>query len=107
MRSFFSSSAGSAAAFLALMFAVLPVPAAAHDYECCRRDVTSYVLSCSFDTMNQCKAMSSGRGGDCLRDPFVKEIGNAFSYASSLSRTKGAPVAKRRACDLPDSIAQL
>jgi hypothetical protein len=31
--------------------------------------------------MAQCQAMSSGRGGDCLRDPFLSEIGNSYAYA--------------------------
>src|SRR5260370_22405946 len=44
-------------------------PAAAKDYEYCRRDIVSSVLSCGFDTLAQCQDMSSGRGGDCVRNP--------------------------------------
>jgi Protein of unknown function (DUF3551) len=53
-------------------------PAAAGEY--CRKDVTSAVVGCSFDTLAQCQAMSSGRGGDCFRDPFLPER-KAFAYA--------------------------
>ncbi len=35
--------------------------------EYCRWDVTSHVKSCSFDTLEQCQATSSGRGGDRSR----------------------------------------
>jgi hypothetical protein len=56
-------------------------PAAAKDYEYCRRDITSSMLQCGFDTMAQCQAMSSGRGGDCVRDPFFPGAANAYAYA--------------------------
>ena len=45
-------------------------PAAAKDYEYCRQDYSSGMRQCGFDTMEQCLAMISGRGGSCLRDPF-------------------------------------
>jgi hypothetical protein len=38
--------------------------------------------SCSFDTMEQCKAMSSGRGGDCYRDPSLVDTMSAYAYQS-------------------------
>ncbi|MBV8073719.1 MAG: DUF3551 domain-containing protein [Acidobacteriaceae bacterium] len=56
-------------------------PAAAGQY--CRRD-TSYILSCSFDTMAQCQAMNSGRGGDCLRDPFLPT--DAYAYVPQVTK---------------------
>jgi hypothetical protein len=59
------------AALSALAFASISTPASAHTYEYCRYDVLSHMLGCSFDSLEQCKAMSSGRGGDCLRDPFL------------------------------------
>jgi hypothetical protein len=31
--------------------------------------------------MAQCQAMSSGRGGDCLRDPFRPDASTAYAYA--------------------------
>jgi hypothetical protein len=40
------------------------------------------MTSCGFDTMAQCEAMSSGRGGGCFRDPFLPEKNvNALAYA--------------------------
>jgi len=56
-------------------------PAAAKDYEYCRRDIASYMLSCGFDTLAQCQDMSSGRGGDCLRHPSLSDAANAYGYA--------------------------
>ena len=49
--------------------------------EYCRKDVTSAVVSCSFDTLAQCQDMSSGRGGDCFRDPFLHDNRDALAYA--------------------------
>jgi hypothetical protein len=56
-------------------------PAAAKDYEYCRRDVSSYMLSCGFETLAQCQDMSSGRGGDCVRNPSLGGAADAFAYA--------------------------
>jgi hypothetical protein len=56
-------------------------PAAAKDYEYCRRDITSYMLSCGFDTLAKCQDMSSGRGGDCVRNPSLGDAANAYAYA--------------------------
>ena len=81
MSKFFESIVTSVAALGALTFVATATPASAHTYEYCRRDVIGATLSCSFDTMAQCQAMSSGRGGDCLRDPFLSEIGNSYAYA--------------------------
>jgi hypothetical protein len=39
--------------------------------EYCRKDVTSQVVSCGFDSLEQCQWTSSGRGGDCYRDPWL------------------------------------
>src|SRR5205823_8499172 len=57
----------------ALAFVTMATPASAGEY--CRKDVTSAVVSCSFDTLAQCQEMSSGRGGDCYRDPFLPTAG--------------------------------
>ena len=54
---------------------------AARAYEYCRRDVTGHMTSCSFDTMEQCEAMRNGIGGDCFRDPFLKDNNNAYAHA--------------------------
>jgi Protein of unknown function (DUF3551) len=54
--------------------------AAATMYEYCKRDVISYMLSCNFESLAQCQAMSSGIGGDCLRNPSLA-TSSAFAYA--------------------------
>ena len=56
-------------------------PAAAKDYEYCRRDVSSYMLSCGFETLAQCQDMSFGRGGDCIRNSSLGGAANTFAYA--------------------------
>jgi hypothetical protein len=60
-------------------------PAAAGPHEYCRRDITEYgALSCSFDTLAQCQATESGRGGDCLRNPSIGAGASAYAYAPSV-----------------------
>jgi hypothetical protein len=58
----------------------MTTPAAASPNEYCRQDVTSGMRSCSFATMEQCQAMSSGRGGSCYRDPFLVDTMSAYAY---------------------------
>jgi hypothetical protein len=65
---------------LALSFVTVAAPTSAQAGEYCRRDVTAAIVGCSFDTLEQCQAMSAGRGGDCFRDPFLPER-NALAYA--------------------------
>jgi Protein of unknown function (DUF3551) len=36
--------------------------------------------SCGFETMEQCQAMSSGRGGTCYRDPLLTDTSSAYAY---------------------------
>jgi hypothetical protein len=55
-------------------------PVAANDYAFCRQD-ESGMRSCGFETMEQCVAMISGRGGTCTRDPYVTQSGQAYAYA--------------------------
>ena len=81
MNKRFELIATCVAALSALTFVAIATPASAHTYEYCRRDVIGNTLSCSFDTLAQCQAMSSGRGGDCLRDPFLSDIGSSYAYA--------------------------
>jgi hypothetical protein len=70
-------------------------PAAAGEY--CRRDITEYgALSCGFDTMAQCQATASGRGGDCLRDPSLGGGASAYAYAPGVRGTYAyAPIARK------------
>ena len=62
-------------------------PAAAKDYQYCRRDVTAAMLQCGFDTLAQCQDMSSGRGGDCLRNPALGGAADAYAYAPAVRGT--------------------
>jgi hypothetical protein len=83
----------SVAALSVLSFVAIATPASARTYEYCRRDIIGSVLSCSFETLAQCQAMSSGRGGDCLRDPSLSDVRSTYAYAPD-SRVK-APTRKR------------
>ena len=56
-------------------------PAAAKDYEFCRYDYSSGMNSCGFDTMEQCIAMISGRGGSCNRNPLLSDANAAYAHA--------------------------
>ena len=71
----------SAAAIACAAFFGTSGPAAAKDYEYCRKDVTASMLQCGFDTLAQCQDMSSGRGGDCFRNPSLGGAANAYAYA--------------------------
>jgi Protein of unknown function (DUF3551) len=73
-------SLGAAAIASAAVFSAA-APATAKDYEYCRREAASYMLSCGFETLAQCQDMSSGRGGDCLRNPSLGGAANAYAYA--------------------------
>jgi hypothetical protein len=54
MRQLLKIAAAPATALVAFSFVAFatPTPASAHEY--CRKDVTSSILSCSFDTLEQC-----------------------------------------------------
>jgi hypothetical protein len=97
MQHFFRLSAAPLAGLCAMAFAAIATPASAAS-EYCRQDVTSGMRSCSFATMEQCQAMSSGRGGGCYRDPFLPGAGATGAYAyAPLHGSKGAkkPAANR------------
>jgi len=86
-----------AAAFL-LPCWILITPDAAKAYDYCRLDVTGHMTSCSFNTMEQCEATGSGIGGDCFRDPFLREhrIGNASPRTYLRSRRLGMKTSNDR-----------
>jgi Protein of unknown function (DUF3551) len=88
----------SAAAVACAAFFGSAGPAAAGSHEYCRRDITEYgALSCSFDTLAQCQAMASGRGGDCVRDPSLGGGTSAYAYAPGVRGTYAyAPVVRKR-----------
>ncbi|RXG85271.1 DUF3551 domain-containing protein [Bradyrhizobium zhanjiangense] len=72
----------AAAALAAATFWCTAEPASAKNYEYCRVDYTlGSPRNCGFDTMEQCMAMISGRGGSCTRDPFYQTETESFAYA--------------------------
>jgi hypothetical protein len=80
-----------------LALVAMATPASASPNEYCRQDVTSGMRSCSFESLEQCQAMSSGRGGSCYRDPLLADPSNALAYQPKHSRSKNArrPLAHR------------
>ena len=82
MKTFLKLTAAPATALCALAFVSFATPASAGEF--CRKDVTSAVVSCGFDTLAQCQDMSAGRGGDCFRDPFLPAR-DAFAYAPKVT----------------------
>jgi hypothetical protein len=81
MKDFYRLTAAPAAGLLALALASITTPAAAAKYEYCRTD-TSNMRSCGYETMEQCQAAASGRGGSCARDHLLppNDASNAFAY---------------------------
>ena len=94
MKQFLKMTAAPASAMLALAFVAMTTPASAGEY--CRTDVTSHMQSCGFDTLEQCQAMSSGRGGSCDRDPFLAATSNAYAYQAKPSHSKRPAQAAKR-----------
>jgi Protein of unknown function (DUF3551) len=80
-------SLGAAAIACAAVFGAA-TPTAAKDYEYCRRDVSSYMLSCGFETLAQCQDMSSGRGCECIRNPSLGGAADAFAYAPIVRKNR-------------------
>ena len=80
----------NAAGLFALAFVgMTSIAASAGEY--CHRDVTSHMMSCSFDTLEQCQATSSGHGGDCARDPFLGHPTNAYAYQARTQKRGSRP----------------
>jgi hypothetical protein len=98
MKTILKMAGAPATALFALAFIAMATPAAAGAGEYCRQDITSGMRSCSFSTLEQCQAMSAGRGGDCYRDPFLDKSSasngsrgnsnNAFAYQPASSHAK-------------------
>jgi Protein of unknown function (DUF3551) len=96
MKQLLKLTAAPATTLFALAFVAMATPAAASSNEFCRTD-SSGMRSCGFSTMEQCQAMSSGRGGSCTRDPFLPTASDALAYQPKHSGSKGArkPVQNR------------
>jgi hypothetical protein len=88
-------SAAPAAVFCALAFFSTATPTAAAPIDYCRHDVTSGMRGCGYTSLEQCQAMSSGRGGSCYENPFP-EGGNARSSAYAYQPKRHASRAARR-----------
>ncbi|MBR1140723.1 MULTISPECIES: DUF3551 domain-containing protein [Bradyrhizobium] len=82
MNKVFASGMIVAAALAAAALVMPTQPAAAKEYEFCRQDWGSGMRNCAFDTMEQCVAMISGRGGTCVRNPVGNEPTASYAYAS-------------------------
>jgi hypothetical protein len=52
--------------------------------------ITDHMTSCSYSSLEQCKAMSAGIGGDCFRDPSLGNSSNT-SNASNANAYASAP----------------
>jgi len=75
----------------AVAYAAIATPASAHTHEYCLRDAESFAQSCDFDTLAQCQGTSSGRGGDCCRDPFLSDTSGAHAYAPIRTPARAVP----------------
>jgi hypothetical protein len=67
----------SVAPLFGIVFVAMITPAAASPNEYCAPDASSASVFCSFSTLEQCHAASSGRGGGCYRDPFLTNASGA------------------------------
>ena len=94
MKEFLKATIAPAAALLAaIAFGAMIAPDASAA-EFCRTDVTGHMTSCGFDTMAQCQAASSGIGGDCFRDPSLKDSKNAYGYQPKSPRSRSGSTGK-------------
>ena len=85
MKQLLKTTVASAAAVFALGFVAMSTPAAAaSNIDYCRTDITSGMRGCGYSSLEQCHAMSSGRGGTCDVNPFPAggsgDPSNAFAY---------------------------
>ena len=80
MKQVLKLAAAPASALLAMAFLSMATPASAGEF--CRTD-TSGMRGCGYETLAQCEASSSGKGGaGCYRDPYLPEAKatNALAY---------------------------
>jgi uncharacterized protein DUF3551 len=94
MKHLLKWAAAPATALAAMAFVAIATPAAAaNQVDYCRTDVTSGMRGCGYASLEQCQAMSSGRGGDCYPNPFpTSTSSNAFAYQPKHLRS-GKPAA--------------
>jgi Protein of unknown function (DUF3551) len=85
-------SAAPATALFAMAFVAMATPAAAvASIDYCRHDVTSGMRGCGYTSLEQCQAMSSGRGGSCYENPFPSGgSSSAYAYQATHTHSKSA-----------------
>jgi hypothetical protein len=91
-RLLIAATAPAAALMATIAFGALIAPEASAG-EFCRTDVTGHMTGCGFATMEQCQASSAGVGGDCFRDPYLKENSSANAYYPKSRSRSGSPTA--------------
>jgi hypothetical protein len=99
MKQLLKIYAAPATALFAMAFVATATPAAAAspvDY--CRTDTTSGMRGCGYTSLEQCRTMSSGRGGSCYENPFP-EGGSASSSAYAYQPKHPVSKPARRAVD--------
>jgi hypothetical protein len=98
MKRLLKLAAAPATALAAMAFVAMATPAAAaaaNQVDYCRTDVTSGMRGCGYASLEQCHAMSAGRGGDCYPNPFPSNgSSNAFAYQPKHQRS-GKPAARQ------------
>ena len=100
MKHLLKVAAAPATAFAAMAFVAMATPAAAaSSVDYCRTDITSGMRGCGYASLEQCHAMSSGRGGDCYPNPYPSNTAssgtstnNALAYQPKHPRSR-KPVA--------------
>jgi hypothetical protein len=97
MKQLLKLTVAPASALFALALVAMTTPAWAGPNEYCRQDITSGMRSCGFSSLEQCQAMSAGRGGDCYRDPYLTDARSALAYQpkSSIAKSVRKPVQNR------------
>jgi len=97
MKQLLKLTVAPASALFALALVAMTTPASAGPNEYCRQDITSGMRSCGFSSLEQCQAMSAGRGGDCYRDPYLTDASSALAYQpkSSIAKSVRKPVQNR------------
>ena len=102
MKQLLKMTAAPAAALAAMAFVAMTAPAAAaspnsaspknaSQVDYCRTDVTAGTRGCGYASLEQCQAMSSGRGGSCSPNPFPDNASsNALAYQPKYGHSQAA-----------------
>ena len=88
MKQLLKMTAAPATALFAMAFVAMATPVAASPIDYCRHDVTSGMRGCGYSSLEQCQAMSSGRGGSCYENPFPENSKSAYAYQPKHAQSK-------------------